>query len=339
MKPGARNSITDVEGLLVGNAQDDKLKSGVTVLTAKEPFIASVAVHGGAPGTRDTELLSPENTVDRTDALVLSGGSAFGLDSASGVQAWLKENGRGFTVGSMSVPIVPGAILFDLINGGDKSWGKYPPYRDLGWEACKNASPEFEIGSAGAGNGALVADLKGGLGTASIQLDNGIIIGALFAVNALGSPLIANTRFFRAAQFERMAEFGGLGFPTKRPQRGDEVSIKFREQTGPAQNTTIGIVATDAALSKSEAKRLAIAAHDGIANAIWPAHTPMDGDLIFSVATGTNQQTVGHADWIDLSAAAASVTARSISRGVFNATQQANDLFPTYQDKFSTQSP
>ena len=338
MKPGPRNSITDIEGLLVGNAQDNALKSGVTVLTSKHPFTASVAVHGGAPGTRDTELLSPENTVDQVDALVLSGGSAFGLDAASGVQARLKDQGRGFAVGPINVPIVPGAILFDLINGGDKSWGKYPPYRDLGWTACEYASTEFQLGSVGAGTGALVAGLKGGLGTASIQLANGVLISALFAVNALGSPLIADTPHFQAVQFEQNREFGGLGFPLTFPDHSDRINIKFREETQPNQNTTIGIVATDAALTKSEAKRLAIAAHDGIARAIWPAHTPMDGDLIFAAATGTNKLVFQHSDWVDLSAAAASVTARAIARGIFEAEKQTNDLFPTYRDKFPAEA-
>ena len=334
-KPGPKNSITDIKGLKVGNAQDESLKSGVTVLMCDEPAIASVAVHGGGPGTRDTELLSPENTVEAVNALVLSGGSAFGLDAASGVQAYLRENNRGFSVGPVHVPIVPQAILFDLINGGDKDWGKYPPYRDLGYDAAQNASTDFEIGSCGAGTGALVAGLKGGLGTASIKLDNGITIGAIFAVNALGSPLIADTKHFHAALFEQSDEFGGYSLPSPMPENPDVLKIKFRNEASSVSNTTIGIIATDAILTKAQAKRLAIAAHDGIARAIYPAHTPMDGDLVFSVATGKSDIKPEDADWIDLSAHAANVTARAIAKGVYAASRKENDLFLAYSEKFS----
>lgn len=332
--PGPRNSITDINGLKVGNAQDDTLKSGVTVLMCDEPMVASVAVHGGGPGTRDTELLSPENTVEAIDALVLSGGSAFGLDAASGVQAYLRENNRGFAVGNVYVPIVPQAILFDLINGGNKDWGKYPPYRELGYDAAQNASTDFEIGSCGAGTGALVAGLKGGLGTASIKLENGTTIGALFAVNALGSPLIGGTKHFHASLFEQADEFGGHGLPSPMPENSDTLNIKFREKASSVSNTTIGIIATDAVLTKAQAKRLAIATHDGIARALYPAHTPMDGDLIFSVATGTSGITPEGADWIDLSAYAANVTARAIANGIYSASKKENDLFPAYLEKF-----
>lgn len=333
-KPGPKNSITDIKGLTVGNSRDDNLKSGVTVLLCDEPMTASVAVHGGGPGTRDTELLSPENTVEGVDAIVLSGGSAFGLDAASGVQAWLREEGRGFVVGPVRVPIVPQAILFDLINGGNKDWGQYPPYRELGYEAVKNASSDFKIGSEGAGAGALVAGLKGGLGTASMQVENGITIAALFAVNALGSPLIGDTHHFHAALFEKGNEFGGHDLPSPMPQNSDLLNIKFREQASSVSNTTIGIIATDAILTKSQAKRLAIAAHDGLARSLYPAHTPMDGDLVFSVASGQSGVSPEGADWIDLSAHAANVTARAIARGIYSATTRKNDLFPAYSEKF-----
>lgn len=333
MKHGPKNSITDIEGLHVGNAQDETLKSGVTALICEEMFTTSIAIHGGAPGTRDTELLLPESTVEGADAIVLSGGSAYGLDSASGVQAWLRSQERGFQVGPVRVPITPGAIIFDLINGGDKNWDKYPPYRDLGWQAAQNGSPDFETGSVGAGTGALVAGLKGGLGTASVELDNGIRVAALFAVNAVGSPMIGNSQYFQAALHEIDNEFGGLGLPSPVPPEAQEVRLKFREAMTSAANTTIGIVATDAVLTKSQARRLAIAAHDGIARAIWPAHTPMDGDLVFSVATGRSGVTPEMVDWADLSAQAASVTARAIARGVFDASPQKDDIFPAYQEK------
>jgi len=335
MKPGPNNSITDVKGLKVGNAQDDMLKSGITVLLCDEPMIASAAIHGGAPGTRDTELLQPEYSVETVDAITLSGGSAFGLDGASGVQAYLRDIGRGFGVGDVRVPIVPSAILFDLINGGDKNWGKYPPYRDLGWEAVETASTKFDTGTAGAGTGALVAGLKGGLGTASIKLDNGVTIAALFAVNALGSPLIGDTHHFHAALFEKNNEFGGLGLPKDTPSNPDNVKIKFRETASSISNTTIGIVATDAVLIKAQAKRLAIAAHDGIARAIYPAHTQFDGDTVFAVASGKSGIALSRNDWTDLGAHAANVTARAIAHGIYSATMAENDIMPTYRDKFS----
>ncbi len=193
MRPGAKNSITDVAGLTVGNATDHILRSGVTVVLCEEPATAAVQVLGGAPGTRETDLLEPHNTVQTVDALVLSGGSAFGLDAATGVQAGLREMGRGFSVGPHRVPIVPAAILFDLMNGGEKDWGRYSPYRELGYEALANASAEFETGSAGAGAGALTATFKGGLGTASSVLVEGFTVGALVAVNALGSATVGDT--------------------------------------------------------------------------------------------------------------------------------------------------
>ena len=334
MRPGQRNSITDIDGLKVGNAEDDTLKSGVTAVLFDEPFTASVSVLGGAPGTRETDLLAPENSVEAIDAIVLSGGSAFGLDAAGAVQAFLREQGRGFAVGPVNVPIVPGAILFDLINGGNKDWGRFGPYRDLGWQAANNAALDFATGSAGAGKGALVAGLKGGLGTASLELENGIIIAALFAVNALGNPLFGDSAHFHASPFEIAEEFGGYGLPTTLPQPLTHPQVKFRTAQSAGQNTTIGIVATNAKLSKAQTKRLASAAHDGIARAIWPAHTPMDGDLVFSVATGKSDTEPQNDQWIDMAAHAASVTARAIARGIFDASAAPGDLFPTFRDKF-----
>ena len=169
MRPGSKNSICDVVGLRVGHAQDEELKSGATVVLCDEMFPASVAVHGGGPGTRDTELLRPENTIPGVDAFALSGGSAFGLDTASGIQSWSRGMDRGVPVGNAKVPIVPGAIVFDLVNGGNKDWGLYPPYREMGYSACENASTQFGLGSVGAGTGCLTAGLKGGLGTASLE--------------------------------------------------------------------------------------------------------------------------------------------------------------------------
>ncbi len=326
---GTRNLITDVAGLKVGNAADARLKSGVTAILCDEPTVASVQVLGGAPGTRETDLLAPHNTVEAVHALVLSGGSAFGLDAASGVQAWLREQGVGFEVAGFHVPIVPAAILFDLANGGDKGWGRYPPYRDLGYEAARNAASDFSIGTAGAGTGALTASLKGGLGSASTVLENGITIGVLVAANPVGSVTIGETRHFWAAPFEIGKEFGGLSYPSPMPADARAVRTKFNARQAGA-NTTIAVIATDAVLPKAAAKRLAIAAHDGFARAIWPTHTPFDGDLVFALATGKSGVTLSAEAAIDLYAEAGTTMARAISRGIHAATPAEGDLFPAW---------
>ncbi|OKP74587.1 peptidase T4 [Ensifer adhaerens] len=333
MRPGPLNLITDVKGLTVGNAEGHRLKSGVTAIVCNPPATAAVQVLGGAPGTRETDLLDPHNTVQTVDALVLSGGSAFGLDAASGAQAALREMGRGFAVGPHRIPIVPTAILFDLINGGDKDWGRFPPYRELGFEAVGRAGATFSTGSAGAGTGALTASLKGGLGSASTVLPNGITIGALVAVNALGSATVGNTGHFWSAPFELESEFGGLGLPHPMPADAADIRIKFRDRQAAVANTTIAVIATDAVLTKAEAKRLAIAAHDGFARGLWPAHTPLDGDLIFALATGASGKTPTTEDFIDLGAVAASTMARAIARGVHDATPAENDLMPCWSER------
>jgi len=246
MRTGPLNLIADVAGLTVGNAEDHRLKSGVTAIVCDPPATAAVQVLGGAPGTRETDLLDPHNTVQTVDALVLSGGSAFGLDAASGAQAALREMGRGFAVGPHRIPIVPTAILFDLINGGDKDWGRYPPYRELGFEAVRRAGPSFATGTAGAGTGALTATVKGGLGSASTVLPSGITIGALVAVNALGSATVGDSRHFWSAPFELDGEFGALGLPHPLPADAADIRIKFRDRQSAAANTTIAVIATDA---------------------------------------------------------------------------------------------
>ncbi|MEY9532036.1 P1 family peptidase [Sinorhizobium fredii] len=329
MRTGPTNLITDVAGILVGNAEDHRLKSGVTAVLCDPPATAAVQVLGGAPGTRETDLLAPHNTVQSVDAIVLSGGSAFGLDAASGVQAALREMGRGFAVGPHRIPIVPAAILFDLINGGEKDWGQYSPYRDIGYEAARAAAETFATGSVGAGTGALTATLKGGLGSASTILANGITVGALVAVNALGSATIGETRHFWAAPFELDDEFGGLGMPSPWPQDAAQPRLKFRAPAA-AANTTIAVIATDAVLSKAEAKRLAIAAHDGFSRALWPSHTPLDGDLVFALSTCASGKKPLLEDFIDLSAAAAATMARAIARGVHDAAAAAGDLKPAW---------
>ena len=331
VRAGPKNLITDVAGLRVGNADDARLKSGVTAVVCDEPTIAGVQVLGGAPGTRETDLLEPHNTVEAVHALVLSGGSAFGLDAASGVQALLRERSVGFEVAGFRVPIVPAAILFDLANGGDKEWGRYPPYRELGYEAALNAASDFAIGTAGAGTGALTAGLKGGLGSASTVLESGVTLGALVAANPVGSVTVGKTRHFWAAPFEIGDEFGGLSYPSPMPADAREVRTKLNAQAG--GNTTIAVIATDAVLTKAAAKRLAIAAHDGFARAIWPTHTPFDGDLVFALATGKSGIELSPEAAIDLYAEAGATMARAISRGVYAATAAAGDPLPAWSSR------
>ncbi|WP_108813973.1 P1 family peptidase [Loktanella sp. Alg231-35] len=330
-KRGARNLITDVAGLRVGNAQDDHIKTGTTVLVGDGPFTASVHVMGGAPGTKETDLLAPDKTVQEIDALVLSGGSAFGLDACSGVMDGLRAQGRGFPVGAMRIPIVPGAIIFDLINGGTKDWDENP-YRALGRKALESASEHFTLGTAGAGTGAMAAMQKGGLGSASMVLPNGALVGALVVVNALGSVTTPGDRHFWAAPFEMEHEFGGTG---PDPSGGHVTSESSRKEqammlrAAEGANTTIAIVATDADLTKTQCHRLAVTAHDGMARAIVPSHTPMDGDLVFGVATG-NAQGVDNTTFREITAAGATCLSRAIARGVYEATAADGDLIPTY---------
>ena len=321
---GPRNLITDVAGLLVGNAQDETVKTGATVLVGDAPFTAGVRVMGGAPGTRETDLLDPDKMVQQVDALVLSGGSAFGLDAASGVADRLHAIGRGFAVGPARVPIVPGAILFDLLNGGDKDWAENP-YKQLGAEALKAASVEFDLGTTGAGTGATTAQLKGGLGSASLTLPSGHTVGAVVAVNALGSAIVGDGQHFWAAPFEMNGEFGGLGPAPTYPVPAPPDTKAHRPG-----NTTIGIVATDADLTQAQCTRLATAAHDGLARALLPSHTPMDGDLIFAAATGTKSG----ADPLELGHAAAICMARAIARGVYEARAATSDTKPTWRARF-----
>jgi len=326
------NLLTDVAGLRVGNAEDPGLKSGVTVVLCEEPSVASVHVMGGAPGTRETDLLAPEHTVDRVDAIVLSGGSAFGLDAGGAVMADLAEAGRGFAVGTARVPIVPAAILFDLLNGGDKAWGSEPPYRRLGRAALAAAAETFAIGSVGAGAGATTATVKGGLGSASTHLPNGITVAAIVTVNAVGQATIGDTAHFWAAPFEVGNEFGGLGAPSPFP--ADAGKVRHKAAARVAENTTIAIVATDARLTKVEAKRVAIMAHDGFARALWPVHTPFDGDLVFTVATGRIALANPPFDLADIGIAGAMVTARAIARAIYAATPAPGDLIPTWKERF-----
>jgi len=310
-----RNLITDVAGVRVGNAQDATLASGVTVVVFDRAVVGSVDVRGGGPGTRETALLDPAQTVDGIDAVVLSGGSAFGLDAASGVQAYLREQGRGFRIRDAVVPIVPGAIMFDLLNGGDKGWGRYPPYRELGYAAAAGARSDFALGNSGAGLGATTVNLKGGLGSASATTRDGIAVGALVVVNAVGTVTVGDGPHFWAAPFEQNGEFGGRG-SSPQPTPSD---LAIRAKGGPHENTTIALIATDAKLTKAQANRLAVMAQTGMARAIYPVHTPLDGDVVFSAATGERPLADPAYGLSELGMLAANVLARAIARGVYEA--------------------
>ena len=274
---GPSNSITDIDGFLVGNAHDDKLKSGVTVLTRSNSFRASVSILGGAPGTKETDLLSPDKIVDKIDGIVLSGGSAFGLDASSGVMDCLKNRNRGFDTGSIKVPIVPSAILFDLKNGGFKDW-KTNPYRNLGQNAFLNISHFFEIGSVGAGCGATTSVFKGGLGTNSIFYGDRIKVGAIVAVNSVGSPCFPGTNIL-------YSDFYGASEENLEKPLTSSLINSTKLLKGEA--TTLGIVCTNLNFNKNDLSRIATSAHSGIARAIEPSHTPFDGDIIFSATSGT----------------------------------------------------
>lgn len=326
IRPGPRNLITDVAGLRVGHARCDKIKTGATVLVGDRPFVAAVHVMGGAPGTRETDLLAPDKLVQEADALVLSGGSAFGLDAASGVADALRAQGRGFAVGDQTVPIVPGAIMFDLLNGGDKNWPENP-YKRLGAQALAAAGDSFALGSEGAGTGALIADLKGGLGSASATWD-GYTVGALVVVNALGRVTVGDGPQFWAAPFEMGEEFGGLGMA----QGFDPCVVPPIK--GHGGNTTIAIVATDAALTQAQATRMATAAHDGMARAIYPSHTPMDGDLVFAAATGARPLHAPLRGALMLGHLAALCLSRAIARGVHAATPAPGDTRPCWRERW-----
>ena len=329
MKAGPRNLITDIAGLRVGNAQDDALKSGSTVLIGDAPFTASVHVMGGAPGTRETDLLAPDKSVAAVDALVLSGGSAFGLDACSGVVDALRKDERGYRVGKAIIPLVPGAILFDLLNGGDKEWDENP-YRMLGRSAYENAAEQFDIGTFGAGTGALTGMLKGGLGSASLVLDNGATVGALVAANPIGNVTTPGDRHFWTAPFEIDAEYGGVGTDPASGLGRDFASRKM-EAIFERANTTIAIVATDMKLDKAQCQRIAISAHDGIGRAIVPAHMPGDGDSIFAVSTGERPMQTPDRDLMMIGHAAALCLSRAIARAVFEATPADRDLLPCWK--------
>ena len=316
-----------IEGFKIGHAGDKDVLSGVTAIVPDRPAIGAVHVMGGAPGTRETDLLSPEQLVQEVDAIVLSGGSAFGLDAASGVQAWLREQDRGFPVGDIKIPIVPSAILYDLGNGGNKNWGRYPPYRELGYEAATNLTQSPALGRVGAGLGATVAGTRGGFGMASQQLhgnqspDNqslaSVTVCSIAACNAVGSVYILGSKHFWGAPFEKDEEFGGRGYPHPMPGNADDIVTKGELNRG--ENTTLVVVMTNARLSQAECKRMAINAHDGFARAIYPVHTPVDGDIVFVLSSNEIDCQESGVQPLHLYTAAANTVTRAIARGVYEA--------------------
>lgn len=327
-----RNLITDVAGVKVGHATDLALASGTTAIVFDEPTVASVDVRGGGPGTRETDLLAPDETVGAIHAITLSGGSAFGLDAAGGAMAALAERGIGFSVGEARVPIVPGAVLFDLINGGNKNWGRFSPYRDLGYAAANAAGLDFPLGTIGAGTGATTVNLKGGLGSASMIAASGHTVGAIVAVNACGAVTLGEGPHFWAAPFETNGEFGGLGLPSPLPALPQRPPLKGLP---PGANTTIALVATDAVLTKAQCKRLAVMAHDGYAHAIWPVHTPLDGDTIFAAATGRRPLDDQIFDLALIGDAVVRTLARACARAVYEATALPQPgTLPAWRDRW-----
>lgn len=331
-RPGPRNLITDVPGLYVGNAEDHRAKSGTTVLFGDRPFRAAVDVMGGAPGTRETDLLAADRLVEEVDALFLSGGSAFGLDAGAGVMDALRARGKGLRVETATIPIVPGAIIFDMVNGGDKGWVACP-YRALGAAALERAGPDFALGTAGAGVGATTVDLKGGLGSASLVLPDGSIVGALVIANPTGSVTMGERPNFWAAPFEIGDEFGGLGGHAGPLDYAE--TIRTKRTRLPLEATTIAIIATDVALTKAQLKRVAVAAQDGMARAISPSHTPVDGDLVFAVSTAARPLADPVIDGIALGHAAATCLTRAIARAIYLAAPAPGDLVPTWQEKWA----
>lgn len=330
--PGLRNLITDVPGLKVGQAQDLGVRTGVTVILPDERAVAACDVRGGAPGTRETDALAPENLVEAVDAVVLSGGSVYGLAAADGVVTWLGARGRGFglVAGIPKSPVVPGAILFDVANGGDKAWGEAPPYRDLGRAAVAAAGLDFALGTAGAGYGAMAGGLKGGTGSASVVTADGYTVGAVVGVNSWGSVIAPGGRTFWAAPFELDGEFGGLG-PGGLFAGPDQWGSAKRPTE--SRNTTIACVATDAILTPAQAKRFAVMAQDGLARAIRPIHAPFDGDVVFALSTGRKplgdqpDYTIAR-----LGALAADTLARAVARGVHSATPWPGTEIPCWRD-------
>jgi L-aminopeptidase/D-esterase-like protein len=314
-----RDAITDVRGIRIGHWTNRRAATGCTVVLCAGGAVGGVDVRGAAPGTRETDLLRPENTVERVDAVLISGGSAFGLDAAGGVVRYLRERGIGAAFGGQVVPIVPAAILFDLGIGAPRA-----PDAEAGYRAARAAtSGAVAEGSVGAGTGATVAKLagparrlKGGLGTASEQLETGVVVGAVVAVNAAGAIRDPRTgELVAAPRGNRRGTFIDLDAHLRTGRRWPELPD---DEEGAGSNTTLAVVATNARLTKAQANRLATVCHDGLARAIWPAHGRTDGDAVFALATGEVE--VDRYGVAALEALAALAVERAILRGVALAT-------------------
>ena len=320
--PGARNLITDIPGLKVGQSSDERARSGVTVILPDDRAVAAVDVRGGAPGTRETDALAADTLVEAVDAIVLAGGSVYGLAAADAVTAWLGARGRGYGMvlrpGVPKAPVVPAAILYDLSNGGEKDWRLEPPYRALGLAAVEAADIDFALGSAGAGAGAMAGALKGGVGSASAVTHDGYTVGAVVAVNSFGSVVAPGGRAFWAAPYELNGEFGGVALGGSRAGPDDWGLAKADARRG--ANTTIACVATDAVLTPAQARRVALMAQDGLARAIRPVHAPFDGDVVFALSTG-RRALIEPTDLTltRLGSLAADCLARAVARGVYEA--------------------
>lgn len=345
--PGSKNLITDVSGVQVGHAEDYKIGTGVTVITGDNPFSAAVDVRGGGPGTRETDMLSLENSIGRADAIVLSGGSAYGLDASSEIQDLLRDDGKGYQLGKAIIPLVPSAVIFDLnINDNPhvNKLGHRSPWRNLANQAYKSCSNNFLLGSYGAGCGATTATLKGGQGSSSWKqkYSNGqeYTVGAIVINNAVGNPLLNKGPCFLSGYLEINKEFGGYGasnenfdhvIRSKRLPRSIGIADTFNQISS---NTVIGVVATDAPLSRINLKRLAIMAHDGIAKSLSPAHTPMDGDTIFAISTHQNNKSeLDNIDILAMGSRISDCVARACNRAVYEAVSTIKSK-PTWKELF-----
>ncbi len=329
-----KNLLTDIAGVRVGHADDQALASGVTAVIFDRPAVAAIDIRGGGPGIREGAVLDLENTVEQIHGIALAGGSAFGLEAGGGVQAWLAEHGRGFAIGGALIPIVPGAICFDLLNGGDKAWGRFAPYRDLGYAAAAAAAEDFALGSVGAGLGATTANFKGGIGSAAAATPGGIKVAALAVVNAVGSVTVGDGPWFWAAPFETGGELGGRGLPPSFTPDMLRMRIKGGTSATSMENTTLAVVVTDAALTKPQARRLAMMAQTGFSRAIYPVHAPLDGDVVFAASTG--EKPVDPLTGLtELGMIAANVVARAIARGVHEATALPfPGAVPAWKDRY-----
>jgi len=333
-RTGPRNLITDVDGLQIGQSSDVDVRTGVTVILPDEAAVAACDIRGGGPATRETDVLKPENLVQEIDAIVLSGGSVYGLASPDGIAARMGARNQGFSLreapGIPPSPILPTACLYDLANGGEKAWGESPPYNRLGLEAFEAVSADFELGTVGAGYGANSGGLKGGIGSASVVSADGMTVGALVAVNSLGSAIAPGSKQFWAAPMEFGDEFGGLGSASL--TAGPE---EYRRESSPRTNTTLACIATDVVLSRVELQRVAIMAQDGMARALRPSHAPFDGDIVFALSTGkrvASEGTLRSVVAMRIGALAADVLARAIARAVYEATALPGSDTPAWRD-------